>query len=148
MFQYSLLYKTKRSRSYATGVHNNLILIISIVFISTSHSGLFSDPEMPTFEVCPVNQTLNTIPGQSFAVAVWKHPSATDNSGDNPSVTCIPLSGSTFTIGETSVTCDAVDSSRNNNTCSFQIDVEGLLSCTVFIVNLVYSMTVTGLFTV
>ena len=68
---------------------------------------------------------MNTKLGQAFAVAVWQTPSATDNSGDVPEVTCDPQSGSEFTIGQTLVTCKAVDSSGNINTCSFQIRVEG-----------------------
>ena len=86
---------------------------------------LILDNEAPTFEDCPTSQALNTRPGQQTAVAVWKHPSATDNSGDIPNVICKPLSGSNFTIGQTLVTCEAVDSGGNNVTCSFQIDVKG-----------------------
>ena len=87
-----------------------------------------SDNEVPEFETCPFNQTLDTQPGQPTAVAVWQHPSATDNSDDIPVVNCDAMSGSKFTIGQTFVTCEAVDSSGNNNTCGFQIDVKGMLS--------------------
>ena len=83
------------------------------------------DNEAPQFVMCVFNQTLNTQPRQSFTVAVWQHPSATDNSGDVPEVICNPLSGSEFTIGKTLVTCEAVDRHGNNNTCGFQIDVRG-----------------------
>ena len=62
---------------------------------------------------------------KSFAVATWQDPSATDNSGDVPEVTCDPLCGTNFTIGQTLITCEAVGSSGNNNTCSFQIAVKG-----------------------
>ena len=88
---------------------------------------MFVDKEAPEFKVCPGSQTLNTPPGQALAVAVWQDPSvnATDNSGDMPEVTCNLLSGSNFTIGQTLVTCEAVDKSGNNNTCSFLIRVEG-----------------------
>ena len=84
------------------------------------------DTEAPEFEVCPFNQALVAKRGQPTAVATWQHPSATDNSRDKLAVTCKPLSGSNFTIGQTLVTCEAVDSSGNNNACSFQIDVKGL----------------------
>ena len=86
---------------------------------------LFIDKEAPTIEFCPDNQTLDTQPGQAFAVATWQEPSATDNSRDMPEIACHPQSGSEFTIGQTLVTCAAVDRSGNNNTCSFQISVEG-----------------------
>ena len=83
------------------------------------------DRETPDFEMCPVYQELNTKPGQLTAVAVWQNPSATDNSGDKPTVTCKPSSGSNFAIGQTLVTCEAVDGSGNINICSFQIYVKG-----------------------
>ena len=59
-------------------------------------------------------------------MATWQDPSATDNSGDVPEVTCDPRSGSNITIGQTLITCEAFDSSGNDNTtCRFQITVEG-----------------------
>ena len=85
----------------------------------------FVHKEAPEFEVCSHNQTLDTKQGQAFAVAVWQDPSATDNSGDVSEVTCVPHSGSEFSIGLTLVTCEAVDGSGNNNTCNFEIGVEG-----------------------
>ena len=84
------------------------------------------DTEAPSFEVCPISQTLSTRPGQPYAVAVWDDPDVTDNSGDIPNVICNPLSGSNFTMGQTLITCEAIDSSGNNNTCSFQIDIKGM----------------------
>ena len=75
--------------------------------------------------MCPFDQTLDTQPGQSTSVALWQHPLATDNSGKKPNITCDPQSRSNFPIGETLVMCEAVDSSGNNNTCSFQINIEG-----------------------
>ena len=85
----------------------------------------YLDKEAPVFEVCPDNQALNTQPGQAFAVATWQNPSATDNSGNLPKVTCDSQSENKFVIGQTSVVCEAVDSSGNNITCNFQITVEG-----------------------
>ena len=84
------------------------------------------DKEAPEFEMCPVNQTLDTQTGRPTAIAFWHHPSATDNSGDKPKVTCNPMSGGNFTIGQTLVTCEAVDSSGNTNACTFQIGVKGI----------------------
>ena len=86
---------------------------------------IFVDKEAPVFEDCPDNQTLGTHPRKAFAVTTWQDPSAVDNSGDVPAVTCDPHSGTNFTIGPTFVTCETVDSSGNNNTCNFQIAVEG-----------------------
>ena len=96
------------------------------------------DNEAPNLDMCPLNQTLDTQAGQSTAIAVWEHPSASDNSGDKPNITCDSFSRSEFIIGQTLVTCEAIDSSGNLNSCSFQINVKGTLSWRVFLVKTVY----------
>jgi hypothetical protein len=54
---------------------------------------------------------------------------ATDNSGVAPTVSCIPLSGVTFAIGTTTVTCTATDASGNSSTPgSFTVTVNGALA--------------------
>ncbi|HWK29697.1 MAG TPA: CocE/NonD family hydrolase [Solirubrobacter sp.] len=50
-------------------------------------------------------------------------PTATDNEDPNPTVTCAPASGSTFTVGSTVVTCTAKDLSGNTSTKSFNVIV-------------------------
>ena len=59
------------------------------------------DNETPVLKSCPANQTSNVDPGQSTALIEWQDPSATDNSGDSPTVVCNPPSGTKFTIGST-----------------------------------------------
>ncbi|XP_072041456.1 hyalin-like [Amphiura filiformis] len=54
---------------------------------------------------------------------VWQGPTATDNSGVNPTVMCDPASGTDFVIGKMNVTCTAVDGFGNVNNCSFYVDV-------------------------
>ena len=97
------------------------LLSFNFVFLKC----IFVDEEAPVFKACPDNQTMDTQPGQAFAVATWQNISATDNSGNLPKITCDPQSGSNFTIGQTMATCAAADSSGNINTCSFLIAVEG-----------------------
>ncbi|XP_072016894.1 uncharacterized protein [Amphiura filiformis] len=83
---------------------------------------------------CTANQTANTTLGNRTATIVWHDPTATDNSGDIPRVTCHPASGSDFVIGQTPVTCTASDRNGNKANCSFHVDVidseEPVLSCT------------------
>ena len=74
---------------------------------------------------CPANQTSNTDPGQSTALVVWQDPSATDNSGDRPTVVCNPPSGTSFPIGSTKVTYTALDGYGNTDSCSFYVDIIG-----------------------
>ena len=58
---------------------------------------------------------------------VWKEPNATDDSGHYPEVSCNRLSGTDFTVGTTTVTCEAVDRSGNKAACMFNIEVTGKL---------------------
>ena len=74
---------------------------------------------------CPAHQSLETKPGLPTAVAVWQDPTVADISGNKSKVTCHPLSGSEFPIGQTWVTCEAVDGISDNITCAFQIGVTG-----------------------
>ncbi len=53
----------------------------------------------------------------------WQDPPATDNSGDSPTVVCNPPSGTSFDIGVTRVTCIALDGYKNNDSCSFYVDI-------------------------
>ncbi len=76
---------------------------------------------MPTI-TCPGNVHATAPAGQSNAVVNFGAPTATDNC---PGVTafCAPPSGSTFDLGATTVTCAAVDTSANTNTCTFTVIV-------------------------
>ena len=74
---------------------------------------------------CPTNQTLETNFGQPTAVVNWTNPEVTDNSRQNLTVTCRVESGSKFEIGDTEVTCQAIDPAGNNATCVFTVKIEG-----------------------
>ena len=56
---------------------------------------------------------------------VWTDPQVTDNSGQIPTITCDTNFGSQFRIGETEVTCQAVDPTGNQATCTFTVKIEG-----------------------
>jgi hypothetical protein len=49
--------------------------------------------------------------------------------GTNVSLVCSPLSGSTFALGTTMVTCWATDPSGNSNSCSFNVTINPLTNC-------------------
>jgi X-Pro dipeptidyl-peptidase len=50
---------------------------------------------------------------------------ATDNEDPDPSIHCLPASGSTFPIGTTTVNCTATDASGNSSRGSFTVHVNG-----------------------
>ena len=54
-----------------------------------------------------------------------------DNSGIVVYVSCNPQSGIDFNIGQTVVTCQAVDGSGNRAECSFDVNVKGKWLCNV-----------------
>ena len=65
-------------------------------------------------------------------MVAWDGPKASDNSGNVSRVFCNPQSGTNFTIGQTTVICEAVDGSGNRAACSFQVNVTGKSLCSVY----------------
>ena len=86
----------------------------------------YLDDEVPLM-TCVKNQSRNIDEGQETATVVWENPIAADNSGFISNVVCTPRSGSHFTIGETIVTCEAIDKSGNRANCSFQVIVTAIV---------------------
>jgi lysophospholipase L1-like esterase len=87
-----------------------------------------SSPTRPTIIIpppaisCPVAPSPVTASNGQSAVVTFG--SATATGGVAPvSVFCTPSSGSTFTVGSTSVTCTATDAVRRAATCSFTASV-------------------------
>ena len=72
----------------------------------------------------PANITQNTTSGMPTATVNWNAPSASDNSGSQE-VTSSHNPGEELPIGETVVTYEAVDPSKNVATQSFTITVTG-----------------------
>ena len=58
---------------------------------------------------------------------MWQQPIASDNSGYVKEVTCSPQAGSLFLIGQTKVTCEAVDDAGNSASCHFFVGIVGML---------------------
>ena len=84
---------------------------------------LYLDNEAPNIS-CVADQLSETGEGKPTAMAIWEDPLASDNSG-NVSVTCDPPTGTNFAIGQSTVTCKAIDGSGNTAPCSFQVNVTG-----------------------
>jgi hypothetical protein len=72
---------------------------------------------------CPAN-ILNVFTTSTSGTNVtYTNPTATDNCDPNPSVVCLPASGSLFAVGTSTVTCTATDASGNHSACQFTITV-------------------------
>lgn len=57
------------------------------------------------------------------AVVTYTSPTATDSVDGDVAVSCVPASGSTFALGDTTVVCTAVDAHGNSATSSFVVHV-------------------------
>ncbi|XP_033106624.1 uncharacterized protein LOC117108641 [Anneissia japonica] len=89
--------------------------------------------EEPPHVTCPDKILTSADFGKSYAPVTFNAIVATDNSGETLTTICFPESGSTFALGNTTVTCSAWDASHNLGLCNFDvnvIDVEApVLSC-------------------
>src|SRR5262249_28253717 len=79
------------------------------------------DTQPPSI-ACSANIVANAAAGANSVNVNFPAPVATDNC---PGVTasCAPPSGSLFPLGDTIVTCTAIDASGNSNTCAFKATV-------------------------
>jgi len=71
---------------------------------------------------CPSPPTVECT-GSEQATATFSA-TATDNCDANPTATCVPASGSSFSLGATSVDCSSTDTAGNTGTCAFDVTVE------------------------
>src|SRR5262249_41386045 len=70
---------------------------------------------------CPADITTDTT--NAVPAVVTFTATATDPCDPNPTVTCQPASGSSFSVGMTKVECSAKDVLGNTSSCSFQVTV-------------------------
>jgi uncharacterized repeat protein (TIGR03803 family) len=92
------------------GASNSCVATVSVV-----------DTTPPTI-ICPSN-TVTDATSPAGALVVFA-PTASDNCSV-ASITSSPASGSTFAIGDTSVTCTATDAAGNRAACTFAVHVSG-----------------------
>ena len=69
--------------------------------------------------------TQNTDSGQATATVTWTPATATDNSGDTPTLAVTHNPGDSFPIGTTLVTYTFTDASSNSAVCTFSVTVNG-----------------------
>jgi len=84
---------------------------------------MLDDTQAPTFTTVPASQTVEAT-GPGGAAVTYATPTATDNSGLPPSISCDHASGSLFPLGATTVTCTATDGAGNAATATFTITVQ------------------------
>jgi lysophospholipase L1-like esterase len=78
-------------------------------------------PSNPPALACPAAVTTPSIDGRPIAVT---YPDPTITGGQSPfTLTCAPVSGASYAVGTTPVTCTVTDAQRRTATCSFPITV-------------------------
>ena len=104
----------------------------TIVSCTATDSGLDKSVVNGSFTVTVVDAEAPTISDNADIVrttdttgvaVTFALPTASDNSGVAPTVTCNRASGSTFPIGTTTVTCTATDGAGNSASSSFTVTV-------------------------
>jgi hypothetical protein len=101
------------------------------------------DDTPPTIS-CPGNVTANAT-SPSGATVTFAEATASDNCSASVSRTCTPVSGSTFAIGTSTVTCTAVDDSGNAATCTFTVKVKSPAEQTADLIGMVQKLPNTKL---
>lgn len=79
------------------------------------------DTTPPTI-TCPADIVANATNGACSTVVTFPDPTIGDNCS-GATVSCLPASGSAFSVGTTNVVCTATDGSGNSTQCTFQVAV-------------------------
>ncbi|MBI1763615.1 MAG: HYR domain-containing protein, partial [Acidobacteria bacterium] len=80
-----------------------------------------NDTQAPVITACTPEQR---VVANGPATVSYPLPSVTDNCA-NPTVSCVPASGTSFPPGVRTVTCTATDAGNNTAACSFTVTVTG-----------------------
>lgn len=80
-------------------------------------------PDVTPPVISPVSDISVQSTSASGIVVTFATPTATDDRDGTDPVSCTPASGSTFTIGTTTVTCTATDAAGNTATSTFNVGV-------------------------
>jgi HYR domain/Secretion system C-terminal sorting domain len=120
----------------AKDARNNTAVPCTFNVTVTAASTCATDTEKPVFTNCPANINLTTT-GTS-TTATWTAPTATDNCTLNPTVSSTHNSGSTFSLGTTTVRYSAIDAKNNAAIpCTFVVtvtQVANISPCDAFVV--------------
>ncbi|MGH2960560.1 MAG: HYR domain-containing protein, partial [Solirubrobacterales bacterium] len=90
---------------------------------SSTFTVTVEDTTDPTITGTPEDITVEATSADGATVN-YSAPSASDIVDGSVTPTCEPASGSTFELGDTTVTCSATDSSDNTETSTFKVTVE------------------------
>lgn len=88
------------------------------------------ESEDPTI-TCPADETVQVNPGELYSLPDYSGmTTATDNCTTNPALTQDPIAGTMVGVGVTVVTMTATDEAGNDDSCTFTVTVDEILSVT------------------
>jgi len=90
---------------------------------TTTSNVTITDTTAPVITGTPTDINVEIVSGESGAVVNYTNPTAADFVDGSVVVTCDPASGSTFPIGDTTVTCTATDVAGNTANSTFKVTV-------------------------
>ncbi|XP_038069618.1 uncharacterized protein LOC119738747 isoform X6 [Patiria miniata] len=93
------------------------------VFVVNVQGGT-GDTTAPVISGCPSGVSISVPTGVTSATVSWTEPTATDNSGAEPTRTSSHSPGQSFNVGTTNVIYTFRDPSQNMATCSFIVTVQ------------------------
>jgi hypothetical protein len=90
---------------------------------SASFKVTVQDKTAPVISGVPTDISVNAS-SPSGAIVTFTNPTATDAVDGTRPVSCAPISGATFALGQTTVDCTATDSHGNSSSASFKVTVQ------------------------
>ena len=94
---------------------------IDVYYIPHVYVVVEVDSIAPVISGCPQSSTYTVDFGTTSRVVTWTEPTATDNSGGQPTVIKSHQPGYRFPVGTTQVTYTFRDQSQNPAVCSFTV---------------------------
>ena len=104
---------------FILGVYFNIVVFCVLFCILATAV----DNIPPVIRECPDDIQVSSTTGANLAFVAWTEPTATDNSGNTPTVRRTHIPNSAFFIGTTVVTYTFSDRSGNSAVCSFDVTV-------------------------
>ena len=98
--------------------NDDLINLVHVIFLQIV---VAVDSIAPVIFGCPQSSTYTVAFGATSRVVTWTEPTATDNTGGQPTVIKSHQPGYRFPVGITQVTYTFRDQSQNPAVCSFTV---------------------------
>jgi subtilisin-like proprotein convertase family protein len=113
------------------GGDSGFLYCLDIVLTALTPDGIctfnvtVNDVEPPVL-TCPADIVQDLPPGVPSEPVAFGDPGVTDNCPNPGAPSCVPPSGSIFTVGTTPVACTALDAAGNTGSCTFDVTLNAV----------------------